>query len=71
MSETKPSTIGQITEALDSIADSVRSDNLPLYLDSIKKARGLGCTEDQIQDAYQYPCRGGKFPSFNRNGEVR
>lgn len=58
--------------ALQRIAAAVSNYNREEYLAAVKYAREIGCTEEQIEDAYDY--RSGLMksgPSFDREGQPR
>jgi hypothetical protein len=50
-------TIAETVGALDAMAQAVRDNNQAAYKAALARARELGCTSDQILDAYEYGLR--------------
>lgn len=48
------STLAQIMNALQTIAQAVSDNDIGSYREAIRRARELGVTEEQVQDAYDY-----------------
>ena len=63
-------TLTETMAALQDISDAVRADNYRAYLNALAHARVIGCTDEQIKDAYSYMVRQGTQPRFSADGEL-